>query len=395
VSSERLPVIREKPTSLLLLYGTLEYDGRAQRLLEVLQSLGDIFVVDVAVQGETMEPIVSVPRFSVRFGSRTGKLRRHFRFWRAALIESWRRRPTVIVSADYFPTLPAWLASKLTGALLIYDAHELIIPEPGGSMSWRDRFWYWMERLAVRRAELIITANEERAQLMQNHYRLTRPPVVMQNIPPMKSVSEEEKKIVLARYPKLVRRYPDERLILYQGNVDLSRGIDRFVQALGYLPAEYRLIVVGGGPDLERLQKIGKPFEREGRLTMLGRVEHRLLPAITAMADVGIVTYPFRGLNNIYCSPNKLFEYAQAGLPVVATNQPPLRRLVEGYGIGKLISEHDTSERIAEAIKEVAEKKDQYAKALIRFLGDHRWEDEAERVRTAILCTLTELRGTA
>lgn len=386
----------EKPSFLVLLYGTLEYDGRAQRLLEVLQSLGNVFVIDVAAQEKTIEGVVSLPRLSVQLASNAGKIRRHLRFWRAALNEGWHRRPTIIVSADYFPTFPAWSVSRLTGAELIYDAHELIIPEQGRPMSWRDRFWYWMERLAVRQAKLIIAANEERAQMMQMHYGLAHMPVVMRNIPPMgKNISGRETKTLLTRYPEFARRYLEERLVLYQGDVSLSRGIARFVQALAYLPAEYRMVVVGGGPDLERLKEIGQPFEREGRFTMLGRVEHHLLPVIMTMANVGIVTYPFQGLNNIYCAPNKLFEYALSGLPVVATNQPPLRRLVESYGIGKLVGEHDTPEQIAGLIKEVAKNKAEYAKALARFLEDHRWEDEAERVRAAIARILDKSRCTA
>ena len=96
-----------------------------------------------------------------------------------------------------------------------------------------------------------------------------------------------------------------------------------------------------------------------------------------------------QGLNNIYCAPNKLFD-APAGLPVVATDQPPLRRLLENYGIGRLIGEHDSPEQIAEVIREVAENKKTYVKALTRFLTDHRWEEETERVREAIVSILTD-----
>jgi len=375
----------------MVLYNTLEFDGRAKRLLEILNSLGDVFVIDVATQ-EEMKTVPSLQRLSVQFGSRMGKIRRHLYFWRRVLAESWHRHPTVIVSANYFTAFSGRIAAELTGASLIYDAYELIIPEPNRRMGLRDRFWYWMERLAVRRAKLIIAANEERARLMQSHYNLNCIPVVMRNIPQMKSVSEEERKTVLARYPEIVRRHSEERLVLYQGNVDLSRGIDHFVQALAYLEPNYRMIVVGGGPDLKRLRKIGQPFERIGRLAILGRVEHLLLPAITAIADVGIVTYPFHGWNNIYCAPNKLFEYAQAGLPVVATSQPPLRRLVEKYNIGKLINEHDSPQKVARAIREVVENKAGFVKELPRFLADHRWEDEAKRVREAIVRMIIEPR---
>jgi len=250
-------------------------------------------------------------------------------------------------------------------------------------MSKRDRFWYLLERWVIQRADLVIAANEERAHLMAKHYNLSQNPVVMRNIPAFSkpAISKED---VLRRFPMLSRNRPDEVLVLYQGDVSLSRGIDRFLQAFSYLGPEYRMVIVGGGQDLERLREIGQPLESEGRLVTLDRVEHQILPSITAVADVGIVTYPFQGLNNIYCAPNKIFEYAQAGLPIVATDQPPLRRLVENYGIGKLVGEHDSTENIAYAIRDVAENKNEYVKNLGRLLEDYRFEEEAERVKVAI-----------
>lgn len=380
-----------KPSFLVLLYGTLEYDGRAQRMLGILRSLGRVTIVDLGDQGvDKGSRAADVGRIQVHLLKRTNKIVRHMLFWWAALRMACRERPTVVVAENFFTTLPGWISARLCRSKLIYDAYELIIPDPT-CRSMRDLFWYLLERWTVRRADLVIAANEERAHLMAEHYDLNQAPVVMRNIPAStstKAVKEEQ----LWQFPVLSQRRPDEVLVLYQGDVSLSRGIDRFVRALTYLGPEYRMIIVGGGPDLERLRKIGQPFESEGRFTMLGRVEHQILPSITAIADVGIVTYPFRGLNNIYCAPNKLFEYAQAGLPVVATNQPPLRRLVESYGIGRLIGERDSVEEVARAIREVAENKSQYVKALTRFLKDHRWEDEAERVRAAIANILAELR---
>lgn len=374
-----------RPFFLIILYGTLEYDGRAQRLLEVLKPLGDIFVIDVESQQASEDIRTPLRRKLINMPDSMGKVRRHLRFWRIVLAEIIRNRPQVIISANFFSIFPGQIGAILTGSRFIYDAYELIIPEPGGKMSWRDRFWYWMERLVIRYADLVIAANEERAQLMQVHYSLKHTPVVMRNIPPMRNISEEERETTLTHYPEIVRRHSKERLVLYQGNVDLSRGIDRFVRALAHLGTEYRLIIVGGGPDSKHLKAIGEPFEREDRFVILGRVPHCQLSAITTMADVGIVTYPYQGLNNIYCASNKLFEYIQAGLPVVATNQPPLRRLVESYGIGKLVGEHDSPEQIAEAIRAVAENKRAYVRSLTYFLSDHRWENEAERVRGAIV----------
>jgi len=383
-----------RPRFLVLLFGEFEYDGRAQRMLKILKTLGDVLLVDVSSEDvqHAQEP-EGIRRMRVRLPKRAGKVTKHLKFWWATIRAAQQESPALVVAENYFTTLPGWIAAKLCKAKLCYDAYELIIPDPT-RRGLRELFWYCCERWVVRRADLVIAANEERARIMAQHYGLNQEPLIMHNIP---HVSNEYvvKEDVLQRFPELKKRGPEDVLVLYQGNVSLNRGLKRIVEAMHYLPANWRLIIVGDGPDLDRLREQARVLESAGRFATIGRVPYRLLPHITRLADVGIVTYPFQGLNNIYCAPNKIFEYAQGGLPVVATNQPPLRRWVERYGIGKLISEHDTPKRIAEAIKEVVENKAQYAKALVRFLEDHRWEDEAERVRTGILHTLAKLRGEA
>ncbi len=141
---------------------------------------------------------------------------------------------------------------------------------------------------------------------------------------------------------------------------------------------------MGDGPDLLHLQDLAAEVTRQGRFAVLGRVPNHLLPAITAQADVGIVTYPYEGLNNIYCSPNKIFEYAQAGLPVVATEQPPLKEMVESYGIGELLGRDDGPMEIADTLRNVVEHKERYCERLHDFLLVHTWQNESARVRRRI-----------
>ncbi len=380
--AEVKPAQGKETTFLVYLFGTLEYDGRAQRFAGVLGSLGRVCLIDVA--GLQHDPAGAVSaRRSVHIPAGAGVPRRHLRFWRIALAEAQRRRPRFVVAEDFYTTFPALLAALLTGAKLLYDAHELMIPERGQRQDWRYRIWYPLEKLAVRRAALVIAANEERARVMQRHYRLPQTPVVMQNFPPERE-GAVDKAAILKRYPQFSRSSSEERLLLYQGNIHLTRGLDRFIQALASLPPRYRLIMAGGGPHLERLRSTGRPFVEAGRLVFLGPVENRILLELAAAADVGIVAYPFQGQNNIYCASNKVFEYLQAGIPVVSTDQPPLRRLVEDYNIGILIGKDDSPALVAEKLREVAENGSRYLEARSRFLRKHRWQDEAARVRAAI-----------
>ena len=380
-----------KISFLLILFGSLEYDGRARRMVEVLSRLGKITLVDVALEGthSSVRSIDGIKRVSILLPLGVSQVMRHLRFWLAVLRVGRDIRPDIVIAENFFTTLTGWLVAKALHAALAYDAYELIIPEPNQPMSWRNRFWYNLERWIVPRADLVIAANQERAQRMSEHYRLVRVPEFMRNIPFQQSIPVEEREL-LATYPALVRQSEDERIIIYQGHIALDRGIGRFVEAMAYLPAQYRLVVVGDGFDLERLKAQGQLLEQEQRFATLGAVPNQLLAAITQQADVGIVTYPYEGLNNIYCAPNKIFEYAQAGLPVVATDQPPLKFMINRYGIGELVSQYDDPVAIASVLSRVVENRASYRQRLPQFLADHRWEDEATRVQEQFRTVLSE-----
>jgi len=368
---------------LVILFGTLEYDGRVQRMIEILTGLGQVTLVDIKPSVEAAgKATAGIERFSAAIPPTSRKTTRHLRFWRAALHTAWKYQPNIVVAEDFFTTFPGWLAAKVARALLVYDAHELIISEPGRPMSRRDRFWYLCERWSAKRADLVIAANPERANLMAEHYGVTQTPEYMRNIPPQRSKSPVDD--IVQTHPALARRDEAEQIILYQGDVSLSRGLARFVAAMAHLPAHYRLVIAGDGPDLPCLKDLATEVTRQGRFAALGRVPNHLLPAIIAQADVGIVTYPYEGLNNIYCAPNKIFEYAQAGLPVVATEQPPLKAMVERYGIGELLGRDDGPMEVADALRNVAEHKEWYCERLPDFLSAHTWQDEAARVRRRI-----------
>ena len=368
---------------LILLFGSLEYDGRVKRMIEVLQEIGQIMLIDLkADRKDTESWFEGLDRISLQLLKSTNKFKQHLRFWLTSVCQSWRIKPKIVIAEDYFTCFPGLLAAKLSCAKLAYDAHELIIPEAGRKMGPRSRFWYLLERWAVGQADLVIAANVDRAKLMAGHYELKQIPEGMRNIPPRRCqpASPEE---VLQAYPALARRNHEDRIILYQGNVSLSRGLERFVEALEFLPACYRIIVAGSGPDLDKLCTMAERFIKEARFDALGKIENQMLPAITPLADVGIVCYPFQGLNNIHCAPNKLFEYAQAGLPVVATNQPPLMKALETFKIGELVCEKNSPEQIAFILQEVMSNKKRYRQQLESFLEANQWKYEAERVRNA------------
>ncbi len=383
VSSEGSARTTSKQRYFVLLHGSLEFDGRAKRMIQLLCEDGQTTLVDIQGNERTTTQSGEVSRIRIPISTRNKKWWKHLHFWGTSLRQALRVEPTTIVAENFLTCFPGWVAAKITEAKFVYDAYELIIPEPGQIMNLRDRFWYLLERWCVKRADLLIAANEERACLMAEHYQLERTPEIMLNIP-VRTVMPADPDTIITKYPAFKRRTQEDRLLLYQGDINLARGIGKFINAMNFLSSSYRLIVIGSGPDLRGLAQIARPLSRKGRIFLLGRIEHNLLPSLTPLADIGIICYPFTGQNNIYCSPNKLFEYAQAGLPIVATNQPFLQRIISKFKLGGLIEEGHSPEQIAQILQDIAEHKVFYKEGLAAFVQSYKWEDEAARLRKAI-----------
>ncbi len=359
-----------RPTILMPVYNGIEYDGRVRRAAEALSQDNDVIVVSLAT-GNVFSPSgYRVEAVSVPSAARI-KLRPHVAFWVAVLVRAMRLRPDAVHAHDFFLAAPGWLAARLTGARFIYDAHELIIPSPGVKMSARDKFWYWLESWAVRRANVVISANIERATLMKSHYVLHTTPTVVRNIPPDLARSIARQTLTVEEggsSAALVR-------LVYQGDVSLERGVGRFVEAVAQLGPQYELTIVGPGPDSAAVAAMIVKLGVGDRVRVVGRVPAAELPAIMRAADLGVICYPDRGWNNIYCAPNKLYEYAQVGLPMVATANPVLRSVFDTYRIGY------SGDDVVETIRAAARDRATLAGNLHRFLAENRWENESSTLR--------------
>jgi len=368
---------------LVLLYGDITFDGRVKRMLEIAATGGSVMLLDASDQSICAPIAFASEHERVVLSRAWGTARRHISFWLRCLSVARRYKPDVVFAEDFFTTIPGYLSARIARARLVYDAHELIVSEEVGLAALRRRFWYYLERFAVQRCSLVIAASPERARIMREHYGLSVPLTYMRNIPFYSERTVPVSHELCCSCSFLIKSDSADKIIIYQGAMSLRRGIGRFVEAMNFLPPNYRLILVGDGPDLDSIRKMGSRIQEQSRFAAVGRVGNEQLAAITAVCDVGVVSYPYTGLNNVYCAPNKIYEYAQAGVPIVATNQPPLEALFKAYAIGETISESDSAEEVAKKIQSIAERND-WRNELDRFISENSPDLEFSRVAEAI-----------
>jgi glycosyltransferase involved in cell wall biosynthesis len=98
------------------------------------------------------------------------------------------------------------------------------------------------------------------------------------------------------------------------------------------------LLIIGSGRDLENIKREVAKRKLEDRVRFITKLPFSELQQYTAVADVGVSLDKPLHLNYAYSLPNKLFDYIHAGLPVLVSDLPELRRVVETYSVGAVVS---------------------------------------------------------
>ncbi|WP_284355233.1 glycosyltransferase [Pseudomonas putida] len=245
------------------------------------------------------------------------------------LLNIIRFRPTVVHSHDVNTLPTAWLASIISQAKLIYDAHEISTSREGyGKLS---RLVAHVEKLLIPRASAVITTTETRAKYLARLYKIARP-AVLQNRP--RYVASQKSRL-LHQALGIPEACP---VVLYQGGLQSGRGLEKLVRCTSRLKNAH-VVLIGGGRLTQPLIDLRDSLGLQDRVHFIPTVALSELPKYTAAADIAVQPIENTCFNHFSTDSNKLFEYIIAGVPSVATNFPEIRKIVNQYGIGLLATE--------------------------------------------------------
>jgi glycosyltransferase involved in cell wall biosynthesis len=174
----------------------------------------------------------------------------------------------------------------------------------------------------------------------------------------------------------------------YQGSSNIhNRCLGEAVEAFGSVQADVvlQMQLVGSQDNVRALEKLIGQTPHPEHFEILGYRPYGEHFAASMSADAALMLYrPDVSLNYRYCAPNKLYEYPMLGLPVLCSNQPHLRRIVEGEGIGLCVAPDDPG-AIAEGIQTLLDAKRREAmagRARDWFLREGRYESWGAKLET-------------
>ena len=229
------------------------------------------------------------------------------------------------------PTLPVGLGLRdrlSPGAKVIYGAHELFPYQ--SHVPGFQRYWSGIETAAIRRADLVITVNESLARRLGEQYGIETPAVIYNSYGSMPERAPLSRAEFLAHFGAPEGAFA----VLLQGGLSDDRNLLNLVKAFGRLDPSTALLLLGGGPMAGRLRRLCR---RRGIANVFfgDWLPQEDLLRYVRHADLGVIPYTdSRLLNNRYCTPNKLFEFIEAQVPICAADLPELRRIIRGQGIG-------------------------------------------------------------
>lgn len=275
----------------------------------------------------------------------------------------------IFLSNDTDTLLANYFASKIRRKPLVFDAHEMFpeMPEVVGRKFVR-RFWSAIENRIFPQLKYCYTVCQSIADIYNQRYGTDMK--VVRNIPFAGNVCKNQEYNKKDIFPEFNNR----QILLYQGAVNLGRGIEWVVNAMPLLD-EYVFYIAGDGDKMQDIQDYVKKIEMSDKVKFLGRIPFEQLSAYTACADIGISLLENRGLNYFYSLPNRIFDFIRKNIPILATDFPEIRKIIEHYGVGELVDDYDPN-HLATIIRNITARGknwDSFAKANAELT----WENEA------------------
>ncbi|GAB4251859.1 MAG: glycosyltransferase [Vicingaceae bacterium] len=359
-----------KHKAIITVINDLVNDQRAHKMALSLLDLG----YDVTLVGRLLNNSKSI--------SRTYKIKRfklliNKGFWFYALYNMrllfyyLTHKVDLIWACDMDTLLPAFKISKIKNTELVYDAHEYFseCPELIDKPKIK-KFWQKLEDKYIPKIKRIVTVSDGIKNIFEKKYAVKVN--VIYNYP----FFIEKSKIEALKKPSNITK-----TIIYQGAVNVGRGLENLVKSMHKMDAQ--LLIVGDGDIFESINMLIKKEGLDHKIKMMGKLPFEELLKYTVNAVVGVSLEEPMGLNYQLAMPNKLFDYIQARIPVLVSNLPEMKKIVEQFKVGEVLMEHNP-DAIAQKLNFMLENAASYTANLETAAHKFCWENQKEIIKQTI-----------
>ncbi|MDQ3073021.1 MAG: glycosyltransferase [Bacteroidota bacterium] len=223
-----------------------------------------------------------------------------------------------ICAVDLDTILPCLLAGKIRNKKLIYDAHEYFteVPEVVNRPATK-KMWQMIANFAIPKMDLCYTVGPSLAEIFSGLYKKLFH--VIRNVPLFTSES-----VLLQK----------DMFILYQGALNVGRGLEQLIYAMQQLPI--KLVIAGEGNLSQSLREQARKLNLGDKVEFLGYVKPEDLKSLTQKAFIGYNLLENAGLSYYYSLSNKFFDYIHAGVPGLSPDFPEYKAINDPHEVAVL-----------------------------------------------------------
>ncbi|MBS1647139.1 MAG: glycosyltransferase [Bacteroidetes bacterium] len=253
-----------------------------------------------------------------------------------------KNKAQLLVANDLDTLLPNYFFSKKRAVPLVYDSHEIFCEVPELQHTpFKKYLWQQVEKKIIPKLKYRITVNESIARWFFKKYQV--PFSVVRNVPDTRLLERVKTREEL-NLP--VRK----KIILLQGSgINMHRGAEETVEAMQYIENAV-LLIIGGGDAWPALKERIEKLNLHEKVCLMNKMSPQELYSYTCNADVGLSLDKDTNMNYRYSLPNKIFDYVQASVPILASPLPEVKAFIEKYSVGMCIENHQPK-HIADSLR--------------------------------------------
>jgi len=291
-----------------------------------------------------------------------------------------RIKPKIIYANDLDTLTISYFLAKIFRAKLIFDSHELWLygNKYCNSTKLHKLLWKYIQRKLINKTDKVIVTTNYRKDTLSEQYNFKNIEVV-QNCPNFQPVEAHN------FFRQEYKISSDRVIILYQGLLAKKRGIFSIVDALEDLD-NISIIFMGMGEDKLSLEEYVADKNLENKVFIKDAVKPYELIKYTSSADIGIQLLFNTDINHYSTISNKLLEYIMAGLAIVGSDFPEIRKILDENENGIVVDPSDT-EQIREAIVKLVNDKELlkiYKENSKKNRHKYTWENEEKKLLSIV-----------
>lgn len=236
-----------------------------------------------------------------------------------------------------------WFKKKDTRALLIYDSHEFEIGRNSNRGMLKIKLIKYWERFLIKKCVFSIMVNDSIADEVQRIHNLKERPIVVRNIPDEWIIDEEICKSTRRMMIEELFKCKVQTILIYHGVICNGRGIEDLIKVVSKF-SDYGLMVLGNANSdyyKDVLVSLACEYNVNDRVYFHKAVDANQLWKYIGAADYSMVNISPITKSYFYALPNKFFEALQSETPIIASDLPEMKRLVEKYNIGVICKADD------------------------------------------------------